>query len=370
MISRAGQANFFVAHYDWFVSGVGLLALLAGAAFLVVSIGDDPEAAREEALATVDRMKPAKSGVEALDMETMRAAVKMTRSPLQMTDVSETAESFLASERRVMCKCKKAIPGDVRACPKCPYCGEQQQEEQKVVLDADSDGLPNDWEKKYGLNPNNPADAAEDTDKDGFTNLEEYVAKTDPTDAKDHPDYLDSLKIVLPLQPTYMPFVFTKATKIPAGWRCEFFDAKQKDDYGRPGRTMTSVIGEKVGKTDFVLKSYEQKSEKRAIKGGQGMTKTVDVSEATVERTTDGKVVKLVIAASKKEKPVPVDVQATLVYERGNAQSFDVVSGSTISLNGVKYRVTAVTAVGKGAKVSLEDTAHPGKVRTLEALEQ
>ena len=27
MISRAGQANFFVAHYDWIVSGVGLLAL-------------------------------------------------------------------------------------------------------------------------------------------------------------------------------------------------------------------------------------------------------------------------------------------------------------------------------------------------------
>ncbi|MBR5623499.1 hypothetical protein IKW72_00615 [bacterium] len=40
--------------------------------------------------------------------------------------------------------------------------------------DSDNDGMPNEWEQKYGLDWTNPADANEDPDKDGFTNLEEY----------------------------------------------------------------------------------------------------------------------------------------------------------------------------------------------------
>ena len=36
--------------------------------------------------------------------------------------------------------------------------------------DSDNDGIPDKWEKKHGLNPNNPSDANE-IGKDGFTNL-------------------------------------------------------------------------------------------------------------------------------------------------------------------------------------------------------
>jgi len=48
-------------------------------------------------------------------------------------------------------------------------------------LDSDHDGMPDEWEKKYGLDPNDPADAAKDLDGDGYTNLEEYLNGTDPT---------------------------------------------------------------------------------------------------------------------------------------------------------------------------------------------
>jgi pectate lyase len=51
----------------------------------------------------------------------------------------------------------------------------------KVPADADRDGMPDEWEKKHGLNPNDPADAAKDPDKDGYTNIEEYLNGTDPT---------------------------------------------------------------------------------------------------------------------------------------------------------------------------------------------
>ena len=77
----------------------------------------------------------------------------------------------------------------------------------------------------------------------------------------------------------------------------------------------------------------------------------------------------IVISASKKEKPAAVDVQATLAYERGTVKNFDVVPGSEIDLNGSKYKVADIKAVGKGAKVTLENSLS-GKKRTLEALEQ
>lgn len=379
MISRSGNQNFFAAHYDWIALGVGVLALLAGAAVFALSMGNDPDEAAAEAVGRIKAMKPSETGVKPLDMAAFESTMSLLRKPPALADVSGTAASFLASERRVICKgtaekpCGMAIPGDVKACPACPFCGLKQEEEKKVVLDADGDGLPDAWEKKFGLNANDASDANADADGDGFTNAEEFAAGTDPTDKNDHPDYLDSLKIVLPLKETYMPFVFTKATQIPTGWRCEFFDASQKDDYGRAGRTFSATIDEEIGAavkkpTGFVLKAYERKEAKRARKGMKGMTVTVDVSEATVERKRDGKKMKLVIG-SKTAKPAPVDVQATLSYERGTVKNFEVVPGAEIDLNGSKYRISAIERAGKGAKVTLENSLS-GKKRVLEALEQ
>ena len=42
---------------------------------------------------------------------------------------------------------------------------------------------PTDWEKQYGLNPNDPTDAAKDCNNNGVTNLDEYKAGLDPCDA-------------------------------------------------------------------------------------------------------------------------------------------------------------------------------------------
>ena len=51
----------------------------------------------------------------------------------------------------------------------------------QLAVDFDRDGMPDDWESHYGLDFANAADASEDPDGDGLTNLEEYNAKTDPT---------------------------------------------------------------------------------------------------------------------------------------------------------------------------------------------
>ncbi len=57
------------------------------------------------------------------------------------------------------------------------YRGEPRQ-------DSDSDGMPDAWETGRGLNPHDPTDAAGDADGDGYTNIEAFLYKLTPSDAK------------------------------------------------------------------------------------------------------------------------------------------------------------------------------------------
>ena len=50
-------------------------------------------------------------------------------------------------------------------------------------IDADMDGMPSKWESKHGRNPER-ADHNEDPDKDGYTNIEEFLNGSDPRKAR------------------------------------------------------------------------------------------------------------------------------------------------------------------------------------------
>lgn len=56
------------------------------------------------------------------------------------------------------------------------------------VVDSDNDGMPDAWEIKYGLNPNDPSDAVKDCNGDGYTNIEKYINGIDPTKKVDWTD--------------------------------------------------------------------------------------------------------------------------------------------------------------------------------------
>ncbi len=62
----------------------------------------------------------------------------------------------------------------------------------RVVLSADSDGdgMPDDLELSLGLNPNNPADAFEDLDRDGLSNRDEALIGTNLRDVDSDDDSL------------------------------------------------------------------------------------------------------------------------------------------------------------------------------------
>jgi hypothetical protein len=60
-----------------------------------------------------------------------------------------------------------------------------------VSADSDSDGMPDDWETHFGLNPSSSGDAQSGLDGDGLVNLDEYLAGTDPNDTDTDHDGMD-----------------------------------------------------------------------------------------------------------------------------------------------------------------------------------
>lgn len=57
------------------------------------------------------------------------------------------------------------------------------------------DSIENDWWLKHRIDPGFSDSPDLDPDEDGFSNREEYVAQTDPTDFKSHPDPVSKLSI-------------------------------------------------------------------------------------------------------------------------------------------------------------------------------
>ncbi len=69
----------------------------------------------------------------------------------------------------------------------------------KLEIDTDADGMHDAWEAANGLNTNNPADAAANNDGDGLTNLQEFIARTDPAVADTDGDGFDDDVDTVPL---------------------------------------------------------------------------------------------------------------------------------------------------------------------------
>lgn len=85
---------------------------------------------------------------------------------------------------------KQGIITDIRQVGGYPqYKGES-------YIDSDKDGMPDVWERKNGLNPNDASDAVKDCSGDGYTNIEKYInginpkKKTDWTKLKNNYDTL------------------------------------------------------------------------------------------------------------------------------------------------------------------------------------
>jgi hypothetical protein len=75
--------------------------------------------------------------------------------------------------------------------------------EDKNDGDMDGDGIHNDWETRYGMDPRDSSDNATDDDNDGLTALLEFRHETDPTDHDtDFDGIIDGDEVYYSLDPT------------------------------------------------------------------------------------------------------------------------------------------------------------------------
>jgi len=92
--------------------------------------------------------------------------------------------------------------------------------EVNVGVDNDLDGLPDDWEARFGLDPTSADDALSDLDLDGLTARSELESGTSPASADtDGDDFSDSVELAVgsdPLDPAQRPgFVHGTETLAP-----------------------------------------------------------------------------------------------------------------------------------------------------------
>lgn len=371
-MSRSTGKNFFQAHWDWLVALAGVAALVASIVFNFV-LAEPPEEVSFGAMQG--------KAVEPVDMAAYVFSTNMFENPHQLVEADWEKANFLASGLRVFCS-----PGDVgkKGCgrpivfpsEKCPFCGESQKEEEKPTEDHDGDGIPDEWEKANGLDPLLATDADEDKDDDGFTNLEEFQAGTDPKDTKSHPDYLAFFTLDPKLDQKFTTLEFVKVLyKTPSGLKVQFRDPRFAKEIGNG--IFPTLIGEEIKSVDpakkrtittgFIAKKYEERHQKVKIVGSESK-KDVDESFVTVERKSDGKLIDLVVGAPK----TPTDMEAKILFDRiasKGVQAFPVVEGREFDVNGSKYKAETIKKQGKGFSVTIVSLA-TGEKRTIEALEQ
>jgi hypothetical protein len=242
-MARTEKTNFFHKYYDKLLVVVVLIALLLS---LFALFGfSKSQSRKEDAFTTrIDSLKPKFPKAEEIDLAVFESAMASVKTPYKLSDCG----LLVACERVACVACNWPIKmGDTV----CTYCSAKQPEEvDKTGWDSDGDGMDDEWEVKYGLNPVDPSDAAGDLDGDAFTNLEEYQAKTDPTDPKSFPPRIDFMRVDK-IDAVQFPYVL-KSKQTLAGGQYSF-------QINEGSRTYFARIGQEINKSGWVLESYTNK---------------------------------------------------------------------------------------------------------------
>lgn len=138
--------------------------------------------------------------------------------------------------------------------------------------------IKNAWLIKYNLDYADPDIQDKDPDKDRFSNLEEFVAQTDPTNEKSVPPYYTKLRLTK-FDPK--PFRLRFSGSPDEG---QTFTINTKD---LGGRTQFLKLGDMIEGAPYKILSYQSKMANRN-------EMEVDVSELTIQNTESGQKIVLI----------------------------------------------------------------------------
>lgn len=251
-----------------------------------------------------------------LDMTFLYEGLEKLQTPEQ---IPAWSNRLMVAELRVSCvKCGRPIGVEADVCP-FRNCGAQQPEVLKdKPKDSDLDDMPDEWELKYGLNPN-ADDAGQDADADGFTNLDEYKAGSNPRDADAHPSYAEKLRVIA-IGRTFMPLSFQGVQRLSTNDVRFLLKNKQlqRDTYAKLGDTVDG----------YKLVKFEEKKVKVR-------KKTFDVYEDVS-----------VLTVSKDNKTIPLTINKENQGEIGASLIFLVDQtkmvvkvGDVIKLKNNSYKI-------------------------------
>lgn len=197
--------KFLYAHYEKLILAVLLIIFATLLYTQLVLVG---EAQKQEVEANT-RQEVKKSDYEPIDfasdrsyrMETIFSDKIVVESP-RLTSVNVT--QMMAPYPMAECvHCHALIPADAYPaigetvngrCPACdkPLAPRVKNESDVGKADQNSNGIPDEWESQFTLAETG---ADSDEDSDGFSLIQEYMAKTDPSDPLSHPKYITMLYV-------------------------------------------------------------------------------------------------------------------------------------------------------------------------------
>ncbi|MBI2440129.1 MAG: hypothetical protein HYV35_02035 [Lentisphaerae bacterium] len=308
--------------YDKIILFVALLGLLLSLIFLILMVGRERKKMEDlsrrqgqsrilSQTARLLDLTPLAEGIEALQGAERRVA---------------WPKRLMVAELRVGCKkCGRPIPLEAVLCPFLNCAAPQPVAPVPGAKDSDLDGMSDEWELKFGLNPN-ADDAGQDNDGDGFFNLEEYRVLSSPRDANDHPPNALKLRVVKTGRAP-MPLSFQGVQRLSTNDALFLLrnKAQQRDNYARLGDTVEG----------YKLEKFEEKS---ATVRRDGLELKEDVSVLTVSR--GGKLFPLTIYRENQG-----ELAADLIFLVDQSK-LRVKRGDVIALKNSSYKVVDIKEDG------------------------
>lgn len=342
-------------NYDRVIAAVVAVGLLFSMLYLAVAIGESKskQASWERQMSSHKAKHPC---VAPADFASYSNGLEKIRDPGMLAMHTWTNKTLLVPERRVWCSkdgCHKPIPYDADICPFC-LSEQLKDKDAPVGWDTDGDKMPDVWEQKFGLDPKDPSDAAQDKDGDGFTNIEEFNPRpelaTDPTDPKSHPPYAEFKAYVSEIKRDPFMLRFKAVNVLAPG--TNIFQVNLRGNV----KTYFGKLGDVYD--GFKLMKHEVKKEMRQPPGWP-KPREMEIDYLTLQRGD-----KVVTLEKGNDFVEYIEYTATVILAIDSSK-YEIKTDSVLSLKDDKYKVNGIDTANETVVVTREQDGKNYVIRKL-----